>query len=79
MKLKLLFFGVLTDAVGMANKEVVTDSLNNVQLLDNYLKIHYPLMAKYKYKIAVNQKMAEASHLLNEGDEIAFLPPFSGG
>ena len=29
--------------------------------------------------IAVNQQLVDADQLLNAGDELAFLPPFTGG
>jgi molybdopterin converting factor small subunit len=29
--------------------------------------------------LSVNQVMADWDHVLNDGDELAFLPPFSGG
>jgi molybdopterin converting factor subunit 1 len=32
-----------------------------------------------KVMISVNQEMASADTIIRDGDEIAFLPPFSGG
>jgi len=29
--------------------------------------------------ISVNQEMASADTIIRDGDEVAFLPPFSGG
>ena len=29
--------------------------------------------------ISVNQEMADADTVIHDGDEVAFLPPFSGG
>jgi molybdopterin synthase sulfur carrier subunit len=32
-----------------------------------------------KIMISVNQEMADADTVIHDGDEVAFLPPFSGG
>ena len=32
-----------------------------------------------KVMISVNQEMADADTVIHDGDEVAFLPPFSGG
>ena len=32
-----------------------------------------------KIMISVNQEMADADTVMHDGDEVAFLPPFSGG
>jgi molybdopterin converting factor subunit 1 len=32
-----------------------------------------------KIMISVNQEMADAETVIHDGDEVAFLPPFSGG
>jgi molybdopterin synthase sulfur carrier subunit len=40
----------------------------------------YPKMNYLSYfKIAVNQEFAADEQMLNEGDEIALIPPVSGG
>jgi molybdopterin converting factor subunit 1 len=79
MKLKLLFFGSLVDVTGIQKKELSTDSLLDVKLLNEHLHAVFPLLIKHKYKIAVNQKIVDNSQTLQDGDEVAFLPPFAGG
>ena len=79
MKLNLLFFGVLTDATGLSSCPSNEESLNTVSALDSFIQKKFPEIKKHAYKIAVNQKIVPASHLLYEGDEVAFLPPFAGG
>ena len=32
-----------------------------------------------KIMISVNQEMVDANTVIHDGDEVAFLPPFSGG
>lgn len=79
MKLNVLFFGGLVDVTGISQKELGPDNVLDVKLLNAHLQSLYPLLAKHKYKIAVNQMIVEDTHLLQDGDEVAFLPPFAGG
>jgi molybdopterin converting factor small subunit len=43
--------------------------------------VDYPGLAGYERSIssAVNADYAQRDHVLREGDEVAFLPPVSGG
>ena len=37
------------------------------------------IIRKKKVMISVNEEMASADTIIHDGDEVAFLPPFSGG
>jgi|TARA_B100000470_G_scaffold198532_1_gene169145 molybdopterin converting factor subunit 1 len=37
------------------------------------------LIREKKVLISVNQEMASVDTIIHDGDEVAFLPPFSGG
>jgi molybdopterin converting factor subunit 1 len=37
------------------------------------------IIREKKVMISVNQEMASADTIIRDGDEVAFLPPFSGG
>ncbi len=37
------------------------------------------IIRERKVMISVNQEMASADTIIHDGDEVAFLPPFSGG
>jgi molybdopterin converting factor subunit 1 len=39
----------------------------------------YPALSKVKFAVAVNHKVEDDAALLNYNDEIAILPPVSGG
>ena len=60
----------------------VQSSISMDQLSDNISKTS-PEMADIirdnKIMISVNQEMADADTVIHDGDEVAFLPPFSGG
>ena len=37
------------------------------------------IIREKKVMISVNEEMASADTIIHDGDEVAFLPPFSGG
>ena len=37
------------------------------------------IIREKKVMISVNEEMASAGTIIHDGDEVAFLPPFSGG
>lgn len=78
MQLTLLFFGVLTDVTGVSSIDYILDNADT-NTLKNKLHEEYPELKKYTYKIAVNQDIITENKILKDGDEVAFLPPFSGG
>lgn len=77
MELTVFFFGSLVDVTGHTKKEMAlqldTDSLN-IQL-----QKEYPALIATKYFMAVNQQMIKTNRVLNNGDVVALMPPFSGG
>ena len=77
MELTVFFFGSLVDVTGHAKKvmalQLDTDSLN-IQL-----QKEYPALIATKYFMAVNQQMIKTNRVLNNGDVVALMPPFSGG
>lgn len=79
MKLNLLFFGVLTESTGLKSLCLEGFTKNSLEDLNQQIREDFPKIKSTNYKIAVNQKMASLSQLLQDGDEVAFLPPFAGG
>lgn len=79
MELKIKTFGVARDMMG--GKEVVVKiDGNDVAALRKALATNYPLLQTLRsLLIAVNQQYAEDSQTLTEIDEIALIPPVSGG
>ena len=81
VKVKVLFFGMLKDVAGRSQEtlEVGPDAtLNGV--FEHYALL-YPNMKQYRGStvVAKNQEFCGGDTGLAEGDEIAFLPPVSGG
>jgi MoaE-MoaD fusion protein len=81
MRVRVLFFGMLKDLVGRSGEEhEIPDGANLGMVFDDYLS-RYPRLRDVAASIvaARNQEFADRSTRLEEGDEVAFLPPVSGG
>ena len=77
MKIKLLFFGNISDITGTG--EVNYSDAADTDMLELNLKNKFPQLKNFIYRIAVNKKITNENTKLTDGDEVAFLPPFSGG
>jgi len=77
MKINVLYFGILADIVGCSEK--IYENIPDVATLELHLNELYPDFKTYRYKFSVNQVIAELNTVLNDGDEVAILPPFAGG
>ena len=71
--LQILFFGNLKEVL---KKESLTIKYEEEMILADVVK---HLGISPPFLCAVNQAIAPVSTLLKDGDEIAFMPPFSGG
>jgi len=82
--LRVLFFGKFSEFVdGSDGMTVEASGINRVQDLLGYIakqnpSLHLEISAP-QVMIAVNQQIASSDALLTDGDEIAFLPPVTGG
>jgi molybdopterin converting factor subunit 1 len=80
MKLKILAFGITKDILGASEKELETGDVLNVRQLKNILEENFPELKKLKsYFIALNEEYAEDDQTVVNTDEIAIIPPVSGG
>jgi molybdopterin synthase sulfur carrier subunit len=79
MPITLLFFGALTESTGLSKTTVNLLGMLTLNDLNTYIMDVYPNLKKQKYTMAINQKIVTANHRLQDGDEVAFLPPFAGG
>src|SRR5256884_2551715 len=74
-------FGRLKDAVGQAEESLdISDASTIEQLFALYVQ-RIPELAKYRSSLVAsrNQEFAAWDSALYSGDEVAFLPPVSGG
>src|SRR3984885_2376844 len=81
MQVRVLFFGRLKDIVGRAEEQTeISDGARVEDLFERYGR-NFPELARLRPSVvaSVNQEFAEWRAPLNSGDEVAFLPPVSGG
>lgn len=81
MRVRVLLFGVLKDIFQRSEDALeLSSGATAGDLLDHYQKLA-PAKANFFHSIAVaiNQQYASLADALHEGDEIALLPPVSGG
>jgi molybdopterin converting factor subunit 1 len=81
MRVVIRLFARLRDIAGSA--DLVRDAPPGATVADVWrsLVAEYPEMARYDSSIssAVNADYAKMTAALSDGDEVAFLPPVSGG
>jgi molybdopterin converting factor subunit 1 len=78
---RVRFFAGHRDIVGAAERELRLEPGSTVGSLWERLVADYPRLAGYKGRLlyAVNQEFATLTTLLADGDEVAYIPPVSGG
>src|ERR1700691_331447 len=81
MRVRVLFFGQLKDITGGAQEEAELSEGARVEDLFARYGSGFPRLAEFRASIAasVNQEYATWRAPLASGDEVAFLPPVSGG
>lgn len=81
MKVKTKFFAAIKDIVGTSEVELeLPDGITAGELFQSYCRQHAAL-SRYANNtmISVNLEFVPPETQLHEGDEIAFIPPVSGG
>lgn len=81
VRVKVLFFGRLKDVVGHSQESLsLADAVTIEQLFAVYVA-RTPELARYRSSVVAsrNQEFAAWDTVLHPGDEVAFLPPVSGG
>jgi len=81
MKAKVRLFARLSELAGTRHAEVEVGEGLAVEDVFRALCIKYPSLAGLNGSVryAVNGEYAEPGHPVGEGDEVALIPPVSGG
>jgi len=81
MKVNVLFFGVTHDLTGCAQEQVDLPEGENLEGLRRHCETRFPRLGAVggSLLLAVNQEFAKGPVPLHDGDEVAFMPPVSGG
>jgi molybdopterin synthase catalytic subunit len=77
----VLLFGQAREIIGAQSIEIAINKPASVESAFAEIKSRYPKLAEMERSLlfAVNEEYANRSHPLSEGDQIAILPPVSGG
>lgn len=81
MQVRVLFFGQLREIVGaLEERAELSEGARVEDLFERYGR-RYPKLAEFRASIApsLNQEYVDWRAPLASGDEVAFLPPVSGG
>jgi molybdopterin converting factor subunit 1 len=77
MRVRVLYFGVLKDLFGEAADVGLPEGADVAALLTQHRDL--AKVSLESIAVAVNREYAKADTVLHEGDEVALLPPVSGG
>jgi len=81
MKVNVLFFGITHDLTGFAQEQVELSEGESLEGLRRRYETRFPRLRSVAGSLlmAVNQEIAKGPTPLRDGDEVAFIPPVSGG
>lgn len=80
MALKLLFFAQSAEWVNQREMDIPWEGRTTIAgLLDRRPELLSIIRRQAMLKVAVNQEFVDFNAEVKDGDEIAFLPPVSGG
>ena len=81
MRVRVKLFAVLRDCAGRSEAELSLAAGADVAAARDALAREYPALAPHLGRVAfaVNQTYVKPDAPLNDGDELALIPPVSGG
>jgi molybdopterin synthase sulfur carrier subunit len=81
IRVKVLFFGRLKEIVGHSEESLECADAVTIEQLFAIFVTRIPDLAKFRPSLVAsrNQEFAPWNTPLHSGDEVAFLPPVSGG
>ena len=81
MLVRVLFFGQLKDIVGFSSDEIEMAQGARLETVFDYYASQHPKLAGMAGSVAMarNQRFAARNEQVEPGDEVAIMPPVSGG
>ena len=77
--IKVLFFGILSSKTATKELELEIENSTTVKELLDILKERFNGLPEGPFVFAINETQATLDTKINDGDEVAIMPPFSGG
>jgi len=81
VRLKVLFFGMLKEITGLSAEEADFEAGADLNAVFARYAERFPRLRDYEHSIVMarNREFASRREPVSDGDEVAFLPPVSGG
>jgi molybdopterin converting factor subunit 1 len=81
IRVEVLFFGSLKELVGRNHESTELPNRTDIASLFQQYVARFPQLLQYRSSLVAscNREFAPWSTTLHDGDEVAFLPPVSGG
>jgi molybdopterin converting factor subunit 1 len=81
IRVHILFFGQIKELLGRAQDSLEIAESSSIEDLFHQVAARNPELQKFRSSVVAsrNQEFASWNTPLHAGDEIAFLPPVSGG
>ena len=76
-QIRLKVFGMLAEKLGADSLEI--ENPGSSEALRRQLLLQFPSLQSLTFRIAVDRKIVQAETNITAGQEVALLPPFSGG
>ncbi|HWH64230.1 MAG TPA: MoaD/ThiS family protein [Ginsengibacter sp.] len=78
--MKILAFGIVKDIFNNSMIDVTVENESTIDILKKELEAKYPRLGQLgSYMVAINNEYASDDDVVNAVDEIAIIPPVSGG
>ncbi len=80
MRITVRLFAILRDCAGRSQLPLDLPNQPTIAAAVEKLAELYPQLRQHRHvAFAINQSYVESDAILNEGDELAIIPPVSGG
>ncbi len=81
MKVTVLYFGIVRERLGLSQESIDIDAGMTVAALLSRLSSLHPGLADgvESVRVAVNRDYVDSTAVLSDNDEVAVIPPVSGG
>jgi molybdopterin synthase sulfur carrier subunit len=79
VRVRLKYFASIRERLGRREDEVDVPAGATVAQVWERLVAECPALGEQRYRPAVNQEYTDSEHRLQDGDELVFIPPVSGG
>jgi molybdopterin converting factor subunit 1 len=81
IRITILYFASVKDITGVKKETMNLTPDTSIKKLLEKISLNYPAIKSISnvVKISINYKMMDMNTILKDGDEVALLPPVSGG